>query len=300
MSKILVFGPARTIETLTVPSVGASTEGISYETILGGQGESIAVALARLGARSVYCGRVGDDSAGKRLARLLDTAGVDLSCFRVDRSVQTSHVVREVDGENERRITFGGTDNRLSEEEIAAAFLSAPDAVCLSGELSAPLLSKIGALAAERSIPLFMLCTDPSVGCEAMPILHTFMTDEMTAEAITGIFPSAADYALKAAIELQKRITAKYYIIRQGDRGAFLYDGTYCHVVSAFTLPQSDLRGTDEAFFAAAVNEYLSTDGELQLALRYAAAAAALAATHAGEAVATPTADEILAFLDRS
>ena len=53
MSKILVFGPARTIETLTVPSVGTSTEGLSYETTLGGQGESIAAALARLGARSV-------------------------------------------------------------------------------------------------------------------------------------------------------------------------------------------------------------------------------------------------------
>lgn len=300
MSKILVFGPARTIETLTVPAVGASTEGISYETILGGQGESIAVALARLGARSVFCGRVGDDSGGKRLVRLLDTAGVDLSCFRVDRSVQTSHLLREVDGRDERRIAFTGTDNRLTEEDIRAAFLSAPDAVCLSGELSAPILAKIGELAAERSIPLFMLYTKGASGYEAIPALHTFMTDELTAEAITGIFPSAADHALKAAIELQKRIKAKYYIIRQGDRGAFLYDGTYCHVVSAFALTQSDLRGTDEAFFAAAVHEYLSSGGELQLALRYAAAAAAIASTHPGEAASVPTADEVMSFLDRA
>lgn len=299
MSKFLVFGPARTIETLTVPTVSASTEGISYETILGGQGESIAVALARLGARSVYCGRVGDDSGGKRLARLLDTAGVDLSCFRVDRSVQTSHTVREVDGSDERRIAFTGTDNRLTEEEIAAAFLSAPDAVCLSGELSAQILAKIGELAAERAIPLFMLYTVEGVACEAIPALHTFMTDEVTVEALTGIFPSAADSALKAAIELQRRVKAKYYIIRQGDRGAFLYDGTYCHVVSAFMLAQTDLRGADEAFFAAAVHEYLSSGGELQLALRYAAAAAALASNHPGEAAAAPTADEILSFLER-
>lgn len=300
MSKILVFGPARTIETLTVPSVGTSTEGISYETILGGQGESIAVALARLGSRSVFCGRVGDDSAGKRLARLLYDAGVDLSCFRTDRSVQTSHLVREVDGEDERCIAFCGTDNRLTEEEIRAAFLSAPDAVCLSGALSSPILAKIGELAAERSLPLFMLYTDEASGCEAIPALHTFMTDELTAEALTGIFPAAADTALKAAIELQRRIKAKYYIIRQGERGAFLYDGTYCHVVSAFNLTQSDLRGTNEAFFAAAVHEYLSSGGELQLALRYAAAAAAIASTHAGEAAAAPTADEIMSFLERA
>ena len=300
MNKILVFGPARTIETLTVPTVGASTDGISYETILGGQGETIAVAFARLGARSVFCGRVGDDSGGKRLARLLDTAGVDLSCFRVDRSAQTSHLIREVDGKAERRIAFTGTDNRLTDEEIRTAFLSTPDAVCLSGELSAQILSKIGELAAERNIPLFMLYTETDTSYEAIPALHTFMTDELTAEMLTGIFPSAADSALKAAIELQKRIKARYYIIRQGDRGAFLYDGTYCHVVSAFSLSQSDLRGTDAAFFAAAVHEYLSSGGELQLALRYAAAAAALASTHAGEATAVPTADEILSFLDQT
>ena len=90
MKKILVFGPARTAETLTVPALGAS-EGTGYETVLGGQGETVAVALARLGARSVFCGRVGDDSGGKRLVRLLDTAGVDLSAFHVDRAVQTSH-----------------------------------------------------------------------------------------------------------------------------------------------------------------------------------------------------------------
>ena len=300
MSKILVFGPARTIETLTVPSVGTSTEGLSYETTLGGQGESIAVALARLGARSVYCGKVGDDSGGKRLARLLDTAGVDLSCFRVDRTVQTSHVIREVDGRSERRIAFTGTDNLLGEEEIGAAFASVPDAVCLSGELSAPILARVGELAAERSVPLFMLYTDGASSLEAIPALHTFMTDELTAEAITGIFPSAADYALKAAIELQRRVKARYYIIRQGDRGAFLYDGTYCHVVSAFSLPQADRRGADAAFFAAAVFEYLSSGGELQHALRYAAAAAALAASRRGIAESAPTADEVLAFLERN
>lgn len=298
MSKILVFGPARTVETLTVPTVGASTEGISYETVLGGQGESIAVALARLGARSVFCGRVGDDSGGKRLVRLLDTAGVDLSCFRVDRSVQTSHVMREIDGTSERRIAFTGTDNRLSDEEISAAFLSSPNAVCLSGELSPAILARIGELADERSIPLFMLYTDSATDCAFLPTLHTFMTDEVTAEAITGIFPSGADHALKAAIGLQKCVKAKYYIIRQGERGAFLYDGTYCHVVSAFNLAQNDLRGTDEAFFSAAVCEYLTSGGELQLALRYAAAAAALAATHAGEAAAMPTSDEMLSFLE--
>ncbi|MBO7293519.1 MAG: hypothetical protein J6V07_06265, partial [Clostridia bacterium] len=70
MSKILIFGPARTVETLTVSALGDS-EGVRYETVLAGEGETVAVTVARLGGRAVFAGRVGDDSGGKRLVRLL-------------------------------------------------------------------------------------------------------------------------------------------------------------------------------------------------------------------------------------
>ena len=299
MKKILVFGPSRTVETLTVPALLTATEGVTYETALGGQGETVAVALARLGARSVFSGRVGDDSGGKRLARLLDVAGVDLSCFRVDRTAQTGHLVIESDGQKSRKLLFGGADDALCEDDIRAAFLTAPEAVCVTGELSPLLLSVIAALAEERGIPVFMLYTGAApIG--ALPHLHVFVTDEATAAALSGITPSGADNALKAVIAMQRTVAADYYIIRQGDRGAFLYDGTYCHLVSSFILPKIDDRGADEVFFAATVCEYLSAGGELQLALRYAAAAAALSSAHRGIAESAPTADEVMAFLERN
>lgn len=299
MKKILVFGPSRTVETLTVPTLLSATEGISYESTLGGQGETVAVALARLGARSVFSGRVGDDSGGKRLVRLLDVAGVDLSCFRVDRNAQTGHLVTECDGQGSRSLLFPGADAGLSEEDVRAAFLTAPEAVCVAGALSPLLLALIASLAEERAIPVFMLYTGAApIG--ALPRLHVFVTDEATAAALSGVVPSGADNALKAVIAMQKTVQADYYIIRQGDRGAFLYDGTYCHLVSSFILPKTDDRGADEVFFAAAVCEYLTAGGELQLALRYAAAAAALASARRGIAESAPTADEVMAFLERS
>jgi ribokinase len=299
MKKILVFGPARTVETLTVPALGTSAEGTGYETVLGGQGETLAVALARLGARSVYCGRVGDDSGGKRLVRLLDAAGVDLSGFRVDRTAQTGHLVREVAPDGERRLLFAGAERAVTLDDVSTAFLTAPEAVCVTGEVAPDLLARIGELAGERGIPLFMLYTG-GVPLTAIPTPHVFMTDEATAAALTGVAPSGVDNALKAVIELDKTVKADYYVIRQGDRGVFLYDRIYCHLVSAFIVPQVDTRGCDEAFFAAAVCEYLTTGSDLKLALRYGAAAAAIASTRVGEAAAMPTADEVLAFLERS
>ena len=301
MTKILIFGPARTVETLTVPAVGSTTEGTSYETILAGEGETAAVAVARLGGKSIFAGRVGDDSGGKRLVRLLDTAGVDLSCFRVDRSAQTGHTVREVDGRTaERAIRFPGANARLGEEEVRTAFLTAPDAACLLGDLPAPILKRISEIAAERGVPLFYLYTHGATLCEELAPLEIFMTDEAAAEELTGIRPAGTDSCLQAAIALGKRFTARYIVIRLGERGVFVYDGTYCYVVNAFILPTVDIRGTDAVFFAAAVTEYMQDRNELLAALRYAAAAAALAGTHEGDAISPPTADEIMTFLERN
>lgn len=303
MSKILVFGPARVVETLSLPHLpeGESMEGTAYETVLGGQGETVAVALARLGARSVFSGRVGDDSGGKRLVRLLDTAGVDLSTFHVDRSAQTGHLIRELTPEGRcRRIVFGGACRRLTEEEIKNAFLTAPDAACASAELSPTQLVRIADAARDRGIPFFLLHTAGEGTPPALSALEIFVTDEATAEAITGLRPGNADSCLQTAIELQKRIAARYYVIRLGERGAFLYDGVYCHMVNSYIVRETDERGADEAFFAALVAEYMRPEREILPALSYAAAAAALAVTRAGEAASMPTAEELFSFLERN
>ena len=303
MSKLLVFGPARTVETLTLSSATTAprVEGVSYETVLGGHGETVAVALARLGTRSVFCGRVGDDSGGKRLARLLDTSGVDLSIFHVDRAAQTGHLVSEVvGGDTVRRILFPGADSRLSEDEVNNAFLTSPDGVAATTELPPAALFRIASLANERGVPLFLLHTAMEIEVPTLPPLEAFVTDEPTAEAMTGIRPGNADTCLQVAIELQKRIKTRYFIIRLGERGAFLYDGTYCHMVNSYIVREADCRGADEAFFAALIAEYMRPEREILPALTFAAAASALATTRRGEAISPPTAEEVFAFLERN
>ncbi len=301
MSKILIFGPARTVETLTVPTVLDSCEGVRYETVLAGEGETVAVTVARLGGRSVFAGRVGDDSGGKRLVRLLDTAGVDLSCFRVDRNQQTGHLVRALDGEGGcRTVLFGGANSYLTEDEVRVAFQTAPDAVCLAGTLPFPIMERIGEIAADRAIPVFYLYNGGDCPCEGLPPLELFMTDEGTAERLTGVRPSGADTCLQAAIGLQKRLKARYYAIRLGERGAFLYDGTYCYVINSYIVPETDARGAAEVFFGATVCEYTREDGDMLAAMRYAAAAAAVSETHEGEAQSPPTAEEVISFLERN
>ncbi len=79
--KILTFGSSRLSLSLFLSGPGGSFRiGDGYETTLGGRGETTAIAIAKLGGKSIFAGRCGDDSGGKRLVRLLDASGVDLSC----------------------------------------------------------------------------------------------------------------------------------------------------------------------------------------------------------------------------
>jgi ribokinase len=235
------------------------------------------------------------------LARLLDSAGVDLSVFHVDRAAQTGHLVTEcVGGSITRRILFPGADSRLTEDEVNNAFLTSPDGVAVTTEVPPAALVRIATLSQERGVPLFLLHTTKEADVPALPPLEVFVTDEPTAAAMTGIRPGNADTCLQVAIELQKRVKTRYFVIRLGERGAFLYDGTYCHMVNSYIVREADRRGADEAFFGALIAEYMRPEREILPALTFAAAASALATPRRGDAISSPTAEEVFAFLERN
>ncbi len=301
--KILTFGSSRLSLSLLVSqqSGGSFRIGDGYETTLGGRGETTAIAIARLGGKSVFCGRCGDDSGGKRLVRLLDASGVDLSCFHVDKSQQTGFLVTTtVAGQVSDRLLFPGADDIFLPEEVREAFLSSPDAVCLSGELPVRMQQYVGELSAQRGIPLFYNYTATAVLPEALPTLEVFSTDEASTVKLTGIRPAGAESCLQAVIEMQKQVKATYYVIRLGERGAFVYNGTYCHMVNSYIVKQVDLRGADDVFFGAMVLEYLRVGRDILPACAYAAAAAALTVSRVGEAASVPDADEVLSFLEKN
>lgn len=301
--KILTFGSSRLSLSLLVSqqSSGSFRIGDGYETTLGGRGETTAIAIAKLGGKSVFCGRCGDDSGGKRLVRLLDASGVDLSCFHVDKSQQTGFLVTTaVGGRISDQLLFPGADDIFLPEEVREAFLCSPDAVCLSGELPVRMQQYVGELCTERGIPLFYNFTATAVLPESLPSLEVFSTDEAATVKLTGIRPAGAESCLQAVIEMQKQVKATYYVIRLGERGAFVYNGTYCHMVNSYIVKQVDPRGADDVFFGAMVLEYLRVGNDILPACAYAAAASALTVSRVGEAASVPDADEVLSFLEKN
>ncbi|HGF7527422.1 TPA: aminoimidazole riboside kinase [Vibrio cholerae] len=81
----------------------------SHSTYLkcpGGAPANVAVAISRLGQKSAFFGRVGDDPMGKFMISILKQEGVSTDYLRIDHQQRTSTVVVDLDESGERSFTF--------------------------------------------------------------------------------------------------------------------------------------------------------------------------------------------------
>ncbi|EOY5727168.1 TPA: aminoimidazole riboside kinase [Enterobacter bugandensis] len=72
----------------------------------GGAPANVAVGIARLGGKSAFIGRVGDDPFGRFMVKTLADERVDVKHMRLDPAHRTSTVVVDLDDHGERSFTF--------------------------------------------------------------------------------------------------------------------------------------------------------------------------------------------------
>ena len=92
----------------------------------GGAPANVAVAATRLGARSAFIGKVGDEAFGHHLADILRQEGVDVRGMRYDEEARTAMAFIAKPDENTAEFVFyrnPGADMRLRAEELDRDFL---------------------------------------------------------------------------------------------------------------------------------------------------------------------------------
>ena len=304
--KILVIGSANMDLSMNMYKVPAAGEtliddgGVGY--IPGGKGANAAVALKKLGADCYFCAKVGADLHGQKLYQYYKELGINTSYIKVDRENQTglAVVMKESDGNN-RIIVYPGANATLSLDNINEAFDCQPDALYLGFEIPFQTALHAARVAASRGIPIFVDAApaNKDYPLESLPMLEVFSPNETETETYTGILPQGTDSALRAALALYKRVKAKYIVIKQGERGAFAYDGKHFFVIPSIRLGKAvDTTAAGDAFTAALTVEYLNT-GNIRTAVKYGVAAGAIAVTRRGASSSIPTEDEVRAVIVR-
>ena len=302
--KVLIVGSANmdlSMNMYKVPEAGETLiddGGVAY--IPGGKGANAAVALSRLGANTVFSARVGADLHGQKLYHFYKEQGIDVSCMKADHDNPTglAVVMRESNGQN-RIVVYPGANARLSADNVAEAFGCAPDALYIGFEIPFQIALSAAKIAAARGIPIFVDAAPASKEhpLESLPPVEIFSPNETETFEYTGIMPKGADSALRAALALYRRVKCKYIIIKQGDRGSFVYDGKHYFIVPAMRAGNTvDTTAAGDAFTAALTVRYLE-GAPLKDAVRFATAAGAITVTKKGASSSIPTRAEVEAFL---
>ena len=304
--RILVVGSANMdmhMPVLKLPQAGETviqTGGVSYSP--GGKSANSAVTLAKLGAEAVFCTRLGRDSHGETLYSYYKELGIDLSYTVIDREHQTGFAAILVDEESaqNRIMVYPGANEFICEDDVDNAFLSCPDALYMQLEVPDSITLAAAEYAYRHSIPIFIDAGPAKADfpLESLPPVTVFSPNEAETEVYTGIRPLGADSCLKAAHELGKRVRAEYIVLKLGDRGAFIFNGTRCKFIPAFHVHATDTTAAGDAFTATLALKYLES-GDINEATYYANAVAAVTVTRKGASFSIPTAAEVDDFLSK-
>ncbi|MBR2965025.1 MAG: ribokinase [Clostridia bacterium] len=305
-TKILVIGSANidlSMNMFKVPSPGETLiddGGVAYTP--GGKGANAALAFKKLGADVVLSAKLGADMHGQKLFSYYKEMGITTAGIKVDHDIPTglAVVMKEADGAN-RIVVYPGANAHLSTDNVLEAFECAPDAVYIGFEIPFSVALAAAKIAASRNIPIFIdpAPADKEHQLENLPFVEVFSPNELETAEYTGIMPSGADSALRAALALYKRVKCRYVVIKQGARGAFIYDGKHYSMVPAMKADKViDTTAAGDSFTAAMTLEYLRC-GDIKAAVKYGCAAGAIAVSRKGASVSVPTEAEVKALLDK-
>jgi ribokinase len=300
---IVVFGSINmdlVVQTSRLPQPGETLAGAGFFTAPGGKGANQAVACARLGASTHMVGRLGNDGFGTELRAALLADGVNVTGVATDDEQPTGVALITVEASGENTIVIvAGANGAVGEAELAQLDGALSGASALLLQLEVPIAAVLAAAqrARQRGVPVIL---DPAPARPLPPELYQ-LTDVITpneseAAALVGFPISNQADASRAAAVLRER-GAGCAIIKMGAQGLVWANGNGAGVVPAFPVQAVDTVAAGDACnagFAAALDAGLP----FAEALRWGAAAGALAVTKAGAQPALPTKAEVVRMLN--
>jgi fructokinase len=286
----------------------------------GGAPANVAVAAARLGGRSAFIGKVGDDAFGHHLTDVLRQEGVDVRGMRYDPEARTGMAFIAMPDENSYDILFyrnPGADMRLRADELDEAILGKTRAfhfgsISLIQEPSREATLEAARIAREAGALIsFDANYRPDLWSReearqrvlaTIPHVDLLKVNEIEVELLTG----SADPHTASQVLLD--LGPDLCVVTLGPEGSFfrVFDGA--EHVPPFRVKTVDATGCGDAFVAGLIwqlirqgtwREKLSVD-RMREVLRYANGVGALTALTLGVIPALPTAVQVEDFLGRA
>lgn len=281
-----------------LPGPGGKVRMSRHQVQGGGQVASAMLACQRLGLRARYLGRCGDDAESRAGIAELAAAGVEVSGVRVVRGARSQLSLILVDeASGERAIAWTqGPGLELQADELLAEEITA--ARVLHVDVTSPAAAaRAVALARAAGVVTSIDADHAAAGIhELLREIDLCVLPEDFARELVG---AASAAGVDAVLQGLQRLCAGLLVVTRGRLGcAALSPGSGVVAIPAYPVAVVDTTGCGDVFHAALVVA-LCEEQPVVAALRFASAAAALAARALGARAALPTRAEVHGLLSR-
>jgi fructokinase len=293
---------------------------MTYQKCPGGAPANVSVGLAKLGAKSTFVGKVGNDILGHFLKKTLQEYKVDISSMYIADDVRTGVVFVTLSEEGERDFTFyidPSADRFLKEEDIDRALFQNNKifhygSISLINEPSKSATLKAVKYAKEAGL---LISYDPNLR------LNLWKSETEARNTIISMLPQTD--VLKISVEELNFITGQEKIedgikwlsqydfplifVTLGSEGSYVFTKQFHLKIQAMNVQAVDTTGAGDAFVSGilyCLNESTNqlsmlTKEEVEQMARFASASGGLTASKKGAMTSLPSLDELHRCLKR-
>ncbi len=281
-----------------IPVSGETILGGDFLMVPGGKGANQAVAIAKLGAHSVFVARLGDDVFGHKSLENFQKEQVDTRYVTLTPDTPSGVALISVDAAGNNAIVVApGANAKLSPEDVYRAQPEIAAAGAVVAQLEVPLATvQCAAELAQQAGVKFLL--NPAPAQKLPPALLTLVTvltpNEIEAQILTGVKVVDPESAHAAADQLLEA-GVKSAIITMGAKGFLLAEGSRREYIAAEKVKAVDTTAAGDAF-TGSLAVGLGQGHSLYDAALFANRAAALSVMRMGAQPSMPTMEEVCAF----
>jgi len=286
------------VESIPVP--GQTVRATSFQTIPGGKGANQAVAVARLGWPVYLIGKVGSDSFGSLLRDHLHRAGVNTDFVKtINAASGTATITVDSRGQNSIVVAGGANDQVLPEDiDLCENVIRSAGFVLSQLEIPLSAVLHLAHLCRRVRVP-FMLDPAPArkLPGDLLESVTWLTPNESETEIVLGSSKNNHDEASCAQAILD--LGVENVVLKRGENGSYVgvRDPQLRFHSDAFPVKPVDTTAAGDAFNGA-LAVALSHQHDIQTAIRFASATAAISVTRIGAQPSMPSLHEVREFLE--
>lgn len=293
-------------------------EGSNFLKQAGGAPANVSAAIAKLGGKAAFVGKVGSDPFGEFLVETIEQAQVDTSMILKDPSIMTTMAYVSLQSNGERDFVFSrGADEKLFLEELdidkiqQAKILHFGSATALLGGESVKTYFSLMQLAKENNQ---MISFDPNyrdalwatrekefieLAKRGIALADFVKVSEEELVIITG------EQDLKKGVQALHQLGGRVITVTLGSKGTFLSNGTESTTVESVAIKSIDSTGAGDAFVGATLYQFAQEQdlpaifkdfSRLEQVIQFSNKVGALVCTKMGAIAALPSHEEIKAL----